>query len=65
MSERTQDATRDPPVATMLLEACEDAVEAFKLLRMGVPYDPSAIAMINVHIYQLEYAIARAKGEQP
>lgn len=44
--------------ATELLEGAQDAVEAFKLLRIGMQHEPKALEVIAAHIDELEYAIA-------
>lgn len=46
--------------APMLVEACDDAVKAFRLLRMGMAGDAKAVEVIDAHISELEYAIAKA-----
>lgn len=49
--------------APQLLEACEDGLAALKLLRTGLlDRAPEAIAMIDAHIDELEYIIAKARG---
>ena len=48
--------------AQMLLEGAQDAVEAFKLLRLGMAGEPKAIEVIDAHIDELEFAIAKATG---
>jgi hypothetical protein len=48
--------------APMLLEGASDAVEALKLLREGMAGEPKALEMIEAHIDELEYAIAKATG---
>lgn len=50
--------------APMLLEGAVDTVEALKLLRMGLAKRaPEAIPVIDAHIDELQYAIAKAKGQ--
>lgn len=44
----------------MLLEACDDALKAFRLLRIGMAHEPKAIEVIDAHISELEYAIDKA-----
>lgn len=46
--------------APMLLEAVDDALKAFRLLRVGMIDDPSALRMIDAHIDELQYAIDAA-----
>ncbi len=51
--------------APMLFEAASDALDAFKNLREGMaflPDDPLAVELIDAHIDELEFAIARATG---
>lgn len=47
--------------AERLREAAEDAVKAFKLLRVGMLDNKAAIAVIDAHVDELEYALARGK----
>jgi len=49
--------------APILLEGAEDAVDAFKLLRIGMQDEPKAVELIDAILNELEYAIRRAKGE--
>ncbi len=48
--------------APMLLEGADDAVKAFKVLRIGLAGEPKALEVIDAHIDELEYAIATATG---
>lgn len=48
--------------APMLLEGAQDTVEALKLLRVGMAGEPKALEVIDAHIDELEYAIAKATG---
>lgn len=48
--------------APQLFEAALDAVEAFKLLRIGIAHEPKAVEMIDAHIDELQTALAVAKG---
>lgn len=52
--------------STMLLEAADDAVKAFRLLRLAMDHagDAAAVEMIDQHVHELEYAIDRATGVQ-
>lgn len=50
--------------APMLAEGAQDTVEALKLLRVGlVEKAPETIEVIDAHIDELSYALARARGE--
>lgn len=46
--------------APELLEGAQDAVEAFKVLRVGMLDNKAAIEVIDAHIDELNYAIAKA-----
>lgn len=49
--------------APELLEGAQDTVEALKLLRVGLAATaPEALPMIDAHIDELQYAIAKATG---
>jgi hypothetical protein len=48
--------------APELLEGAQDAVEAFKLLRIGMANEPKAIEVIDAHIDELNFAIRKATG---
>lgn len=50
--------------APMLLEAADDTLEALKLLLIGLSTRaPETIPVINAHIEELSYAIAKATGQ--
>lgn len=49
--------------APELLEGAMDAVKAFKLLRAGMIDDAAALEVIDAHVDELEYAIAKARGD--
>ena len=49
--------------APMLLDACEDALKALRLLRVGMAKDVKAVEMIDAHISEIEYAMLAARGE--
>jgi hypothetical protein len=46
--------------APYLLDACEDALEAFKLLIASLSHDRAALDMIKPHVGELEIALAKA-----
>lgn len=48
--------------APMLFDACEDALEALKLLAVGMSHDKAALDMIRPHIDELETALTKASG---
>jgi hypothetical protein len=52
------------PIVAMLREAVEDAVAALKLCRVGLLHDRHAVKMIDTHLDELSYALARAKGDR-
>jgi hypothetical protein len=50
--------------APMLLEGAQDTVGALKLLRTGLrERAPETLGVIDAHISELEYAIAKALGQ--
>jgi len=48
--------------APELLEGAQDAVEAFKILRVGMLDNKAALEVKDAHIDELNYAIAKATG---
>lgn len=48
--------------APMLLEGAQDTIEALKILRIGMEGEPKALDVIDAHIDELEYAVAKATG---
>ncbi len=46
----------------MLREGAQDAVLAFKLLRVGMADNPAATDVIDAHIDELEFALDAARG---
>ena len=55
-----EDCARLMSAAPFLLEGAQDAVQAFKTLRIGLQDNKAAIECIDAHIDELEYAIAKA-----
>jgi hypothetical protein len=51
--------------AHMLFEGALDAIEALKLLRVGLADNAKVVEVLDAHIDELEYAVAHARGEQP
>lgn len=50
----------DPSPFTMLCEGAQDAIDAFKALRIGMASEPLAIELIDALIGELEYALDAA-----
>lgn len=50
--------------APELYEGAVDTIEALKLLRLGLASDAKVVAVIDAHLDELEYATAKARGEQ-
>ena len=49
--------------APLLYEGALDTVIALKLLRLGLADNAPALEMIDAHVDELEYALAKARGE--
>lgn len=51
----------NPPVTQMLLEAAQDSLEAFLLLRKALLDDRHSIELIDAHVNQLRFAISETE----
>jgi hypothetical protein len=50
--------------APELYEGALDTVLALKLLRIGLAHEPKALEVIDAHVDELEFALAKARGDQ-
>lgn len=64
LAEMAEPNARLCAAAPMLLEAAEDTLEALTLLRIGLrDRAPETIGVLDAHIDELRYAIAKARGQ--
>lgn len=59
-----QDGLVEDAGVAMLMEGAQDAVDAFKTLRIGMLDNKAAIEVIDAHIDELEYALSAIKGDK-
>lgn len=57
------DPTKVREAASYLYDAAEDAAEALALLRIGLLHDRHALKVIDTHLDELKYALAKARGD--
>lgn len=51
-------------IIRVLYEAAQDTAEALVLLRMGLGSDSHVVEVIDAHLAELMFALAKARGEQ-